>query len=214
MSQDEAELLLIRSIRNGDENAWSTFIERYEGRLTAFVNSRMRNQTTSEDIVQDAFMGFLISLPNYDERCSVESYLFTITAHKMTDHLRREGRRPVIPLFRTESQGHSPIEPQGRDRKASSMARSGEKRVAEENVISACMEDLIQSWKENGETERLCCMELLLVLGWKNRDVAQRLGITEQAVANHKHFVVSKLKEAAKNARVRDFQLSEWGIEE
>lgn len=39
---------------------------RYEGRLLAFVESRIRNRSTSEDIVQEAFIGFLNSLPNYD----------------------------------------------------------------------------------------------------------------------------------------------------
>ncbi len=214
MSLDEAELLLIQSIRNGDEDAWTTFIERYEGRLIAFVNSRIHNRTASEDIVQEAFMGFLISLPNYDDRCPVESYIFTITAHKLTDHLRREGRRPVIPLFYSDSQRYSPNEPQGRDRKASSMARSGERKVVEENVIASCMEELIQGWKKNGEYERLKCLEFLLVLGWKNKEVSNWLGVTEQVVANHKHFVVNKLKEAATNARVQNFQLSDWGIEE
>ena len=214
MSLDEAELLLIQSIRNGDEAAWTTFIDRYEGRLIAFVNSRIHNRTASEDIVQDAFMGFLISLPNYDDRCPVESYLFTITAHKLTDHLRREGRRPVIPLFYSDSQRYSPNEPQGRDRKASSMARSGERKVVEENVIASCMEELIQGWKKNGEYERLQCLEFLLVLGWKNKEVSNWLGVTEQVVANHKHFVVNKLKEAATNARVQNFQLSNWGIVE
>lgn len=211
---DEAEQLLIQSIRSGDESAWTTFIDLYEGRLTAFVNSRIRNQAASEDIVQDSFMGFLISLPNFDDRCSIESYLFTITAHKLTDHLRREGRRPAIPLFQSESQRYSPNEPMGRERKASSMARSGERKVAEENIIAKCIAELIQSWKQNGEYERLQCAELLLVLGWKNKDMASRLDLSEQAVANHKHFIVSKLKEAASNAHLRDFQLSDWGITE
>jgi RNA polymerase sigma-70 factor, ECF subfamily len=214
MAQDEAEQLLIQSIRKGDEAAWTAFINRYEGRLTAFVNSRIQNRTASEDIVQDAFMGFLISLPNYDDRCPIESYLFTITAHKLTDHLRREGRRPVIPLFHSDSQRYSPNEPMGRERKASSMARSGERKVVEENIISACIQELIQSWKTNEEFERLQCIELLLVLGWKNKEVSNRLGISEQAVANHKHFAVNKLKEAASNAHLRGFQLSDWGIEE
>ena len=45
-----------------------------------------------------AFLGFLNSLPNYDGRRPLESYLFSICAYKLTDHLRREGRRPAVPL--------------------------------------------------------------------------------------------------------------------
>jgi RNA polymerase sigma-70 factor (ECF subfamily) len=42
--------------------------------------------------------------------------------------------------------------------------------------------------------------------------VAERLGISEQAVANHKHFTVTKLKDAAKKARLRNFDPSNFGI--
>ena len=83
-------------IRDGDGDAWQSLIDRYEGRLLAYTDSRIRNRATSEDIVQDAFVGFLISLPNYDGSRPLESYLFSICGYKLTDHLRREGRRPSV----------------------------------------------------------------------------------------------------------------------
>ena len=55
--------------------------------------------------------------------------------------------------------------------------------------------------------------ELLFVLGWSNKDVANRMKISEQAVANHKHFVVTKLKEAATRSRVRNVDLSRFGLD-
>ncbi|MFQ5735146.1 MAG: RNA polymerase sigma factor, partial [Planctomycetaceae bacterium] len=186
-------------------------IARYEGRLLAFVESRLRNRAAAEDCVQEAFMGFLVSLPNYDDRTPLESWLFTITAHKLTDHLRREGRRPSIPLFLPDDEG-SGSEPAGNARRASSLMRSGERKTVEHRIIAECLDDLIAGWKDRGEWERLQCMELLLVLGWSNKDAAKRLGISEQTVANHKHFVVSKLKEAATRARIRDFDPAEFGL--
>jgi len=210
---DETDLLLVEQVRRGDADAWQECIARYEGRLLAFVDSRLRNRAASEDVVQETFMGFLISLPNYDPRTPLDSWLFSIAAHKLTDLLRREGRRPTIPLFLPDEEG-STREPVGKARKASSMARSGERRVAEVQIIGECLRELVDHWKTTGEFERLCCMELLFVLGWSNKDVATRLGITEQAVANHKYFVVSKLKQAAANSHLREFDLSEFGIDE
>ena len=87
---DPAEALLIASVRRGSPDAWQDLIARYEGRLLAFVDSRLRNRAASEDIVQDTFVGFLVSLPNYDASTPLETYLFSIAAHKLTDHLRRE----------------------------------------------------------------------------------------------------------------------------
>jgi RNA polymerase sigma-70 factor (ECF subfamily) len=207
----DAEKLLIAGVRAGDPQAWEDLIARYEGRLLAFVEARLGRRAAGEDVVQESFLGFLVSLPNYDESTPLESYLFSIAAHKLTDVLRREGRRPTIPLMLPESQGRGG-EPAGSDRAASSLVRSGERRVAEEEVIGRCLEGLIQSWIARGEYERLECIELLFVLGWPNKMVAERLGITEQAVANHKHFVVGKLKEAAAGARLRAADLADFGI--
>ena len=67
---------LVKRIRDGDAEAWNDLIKRYEGRLLAFVNSRLSNRSASDDIVQEAFIGFLNSLPNFDGRRSLESYLF------------------------------------------------------------------------------------------------------------------------------------------
>ena len=78
------------------------------------------------------------------------------------------------------------------------MMRSSEKQRAESSLVETCLKDLIADFKSNGAWERLQCVELIFVLGWANKDVATRLHITEQAVANHKFFVVSKLKDAAK----------------
>ena len=212
MPADEADRLLVKQIRKGDQNAWQDLIARFEGRLLAFVISRLRNRSTAEDVVQEAFMGFLISLPNYDDRTPLETYLFSITAHKLTDVLRREGRRPTIPLLTTES-GAGTFEIRGNDRPASALLRSHERKGHEENVIADCLAELVSKWKEAGEFERLQTIELLLVLGWANKVVAQRLGITEQAVANHKHYAVSKLKDAASRARLKNIQFNDFGLE-
>ena len=93
------------------------------------------------------------------------------------------------------------------------MMRSSEKAKSEATVIESCLRDLIQDFKTNGAWERLHCVELIFVLGWANKDVAVRLNTTEQAVANHKFFVVTKLKEAARSAKIQDSMLLDLGLE-
>src|ERR1051325_8622596 len=91
----ESDRLLVQQIRQGDARAWELLIARYEGRLLAFVHRRLHDRSSSEDIVQETFIGFLNSLANYDENRELQTYLFSIASYKLTDHLRRTGRHPA-----------------------------------------------------------------------------------------------------------------------
>ena len=199
MAATETESLLIRQVRDGDAAAWRQLIELYEGRLIAFVDSRLRDRAASEDVVQESFVGFLTSLPHYDEKRDMEAYLFSIAAHKLTDHLRKQGRRP-IDQFGSDGHGRPIEEVPGGDRAASSIARSGERREAEARVLTESLGHLVREWLGKADFDRLRCLELLIVKGWANKDVAKYLNLSEQAVASYKFQAVSRLKEMARRS--------------
>jgi RNA polymerase sigma-70 factor, ECF subfamily len=194
----ETDALLTGRIRLGDAEAWSELIGRFEGRLLAYVESRTRNRTAAEDLVQETFIGFLTSLPNFDGRRPLEGYLFSIAAHKLTDHLRREGRRPTLPLVPPHGDA-TDWEPAGSARPASSIARSSERRHLEEAALVTAIAQQIEHFRCQGQWERLECAELLLVRGWANKEVAARLGISEQTVANYKFEFLAKLRAAVRS---------------
>ncbi len=195
---NEGDRLLVRQIRQGDSRAWDTLIARYEGRLLAFVERRLRDRAASEDVVQETFVGFLNSLPNYDEERELQTYLFTIASHKLTDHLRRVGRHPLLTL----SDIGTDLLQQQLDRQpaASSLARSQERRELETEAVVRSLGKLIQEWKDKGDYLRLKVFELLMVKGWANRDVAAFLGVSEQQVANYRFAAVKKLGEQIRHA--------------
>jgi RNA polymerase sigma-70 factor (ECF subfamily) len=199
MATTDTDALLIRQLRARDAGAWHQLIERFEGRLLAFVDSRLRDRAASEDVVQETFLGFKTSLPNFDEKRDLEAYLFSIAAHKMTDHLRKQGRRP-IDQFGSDDHGRPLDEVPGGARAASSIARSGERRRAEELLLTESMGQLVQEWLKKGDYDRIRCLELLIVKGWANKDVAKYLDITEQAVASYKFQTIARLKEMARRA--------------
>jgi RNA polymerase sigma-70 factor (ECF subfamily) len=195
----ESDRLLVQQIRQGDARAWESLIARYEGRLLAFVDRRLHDRGASEDVVQETFVGFLNSLPNFDERRGLQTYLFTIASHKLTDHLRRRGRHPLKPA---SSDGSNDLLQQQYDphQAASSLARSQERRELESEAIARCLGLMIRQWLERGEIVRLKVIELLWVKGWANRDVAAFLDISEQQVANYRFAAVKKLSEHIRNS--------------
>jgi RNA polymerase sigma-70 factor (ECF subfamily) len=199
-----AEQILIEQIRRGEPRAWEECIRLYEGRLTSFCRSRIKSQTVAEDLVQETFIGFLISLPNYRDETPLEQFLFSIAAHKIIDHLRKQSRRGGDQQARDDSDFSLMENISAKYRQASSLARSKERKSREAVLVAGILQNLIIRWKEKGEYERLKCMELLFVLDWKNKEVAQHLKITEQDVANHKLYVMQKLKEAAQQAAIHE----------
>ncbi len=192
-SPRDADSLLVERIRRGESDAWTDLIDRYEGRLLAFVESRLGRRGPSEDIVQESFLGFLNSLPNYDGRRPLESYLFSICAYKLTDHLRREGRRPAVPLSSANDSSEN-WQVSGSARHASSIAQSGERKSLEEKAIHEALAEQIDRWREKAEWTKLMCAELLFVRGWANKDAAELLHISEQQVANYKFDFIARLR--------------------
>ena len=208
----ESDRLLIQQIRAGDPTAWQTLIERYEGRLIAFVYRRLRDRTASEDVVQEAFIGFLNSLPNFDERRELQAYLFTITSHKLADAMRKLGRSP----FRALAEDGEAMLEQQRDGQptASSRVRSEEREELESAALARCLGQILRGWQDKGDWERLKVMELLWVKGQANRDVAALLGISEQQVANIRFASVRKLSELVRGAGLSADVFPELGAAE
>jgi RNA polymerase sigma-70 factor (ECF subfamily) len=194
----DTDRLLIQQIRAGDPRAWETLISRYEGRLLAYVQRRLRDRGASEDVVQETFVGFLNSLPNFDDRRELQTYLFTIASHKLTDHLRRTGRHPLRSL--TDSNSDLLNQQLDQHSGASSHARSEERRELESTAITRCLGQILRGLREKGDFTRLKVLELLWVKGWANRDVAAFLGVSEQQVANYRFAAVKKLTEQIKES--------------
>src|SRR6184192_3959451 len=160
----EGDRLLVQQIRQGDARAWEHLIARYEGRLLAFVNRRLHDHAASEDVVQETFLGFLNSLPNFDDRRELQTYLFTIASHKLTDHLRRTGRHPLQnasdDMLRLKLDDNPA---------ASSVARGEERKTLESEAVARCLGQVLEEWKQQRDFVRVKVLELLFVKGSANR---------------------------------------------
>lgn len=200
MSQ-ESDAIIVQRIRDGETSAWADLISRYEGRLLSFAESRLNRRQASEDVVQETFIGFLNSLPNFDGERPLESYLFTICAHKLTDHMRREGRRPTLPLA-SASTGASEWDIPGKSRAASSIVRSGERRRLEEEALAHALRDQFEHWVSRGDFTKIKCVELIYVRGRSNKEVAQLLELSEQQVANYKFDFLARIRKDVKKLQL------------
>lgn len=197
----ESDRLLVQRIRAADKAAWEELFRRYQGRLGAYVRRRLRDHASVDDIVQETFIGFHNSLPNYDDRRDLQTWLFTIASHKVTDQLRRIGRRPTQP----GGDGGDEIfdrSPDDKQRAASSLARSSERREQEEESLGRALVSIVSEWRTKGDYQSVMVLELLFVKGEGNKEVSARLGVSEQQVANVKFQTKKRLHEFLRAAKL------------
>ncbi len=197
----ESDRLLVQQARARDAEAWAELDRRYRGRLTAYVRRRLKDHASVEDVVQETFIGFSNSLANYDDRRDLQTWLFTIAAHKVTDQLRKMGRRPATAGGEGEDDvmGQAPDE---RQRPASSLARSAEQREEEETALGQALREYVRELQTKGDYTRVMALELMYVKGWRNQDVASRLAMSEQDVANLRFQAKKRLRDRLTAARL------------
>lgn len=191
----ESDRLLITRVRQNDQAAWAELDKRYRGRLTAYVRRRLKDHASVEDVVQETFIGFNNSLVNYDDKRDLQTWLFTIAAHKVTDQLRKMGRL----RYQTGTDSDEEVMVQSADdrqRVASSLARSAERREREEDALGQALRDLVRDFRAKGEWSKVMALELLYVKGWGNAEVAARLKRSEQDIANLKFQAKKRLHDA------------------
>ena len=190
----ESDRLLIQQIRAKDQKAWIELDKRYRGRLTAYVRRRLKDHASVEDVIQETFIGFNNSLANYDDKRDLQTWLFTIAAHKVTDQLRKIGRRQTSSgnEIEEEMMGQTADEKQ---RPASSLARSAEQREQETEAFVKALREYVRELQSKSEFLKLMALELMYVKGWRNQDVAAKLPLTEQDVANLRFQAKKRLRD-------------------
>jgi len=193
MKAPQGEELLIEQIRGGDQAAWRQLIQRYEGRLLAFARARLAAHADAEDVVQETFVGFVQSLPHYDARRPLETYLFAILRFKITDLLKK--RSPAAAL-----QGTGPdladdllATIAGPAESPSTQARDRERQKLLAEALERSLRAYVHELKDRQKFEDLQIIELSFFVGRRNKDIAGLLEVDEKHVAGVKFRAIHKL---------------------
>lgn len=86
---DDSDQVLAKRIVAGNKKAFHSFYYKYQPRLLSYVMVRVKTKEDAEEIVQDAFMGFLDSLPLFNFNSSLWTFLVSITRHEISDYYRK-----------------------------------------------------------------------------------------------------------------------------
>jgi len=199
----QAEQYLLSQIRQGDSDAWTQLVERYQGRLAAFARARIPQAADAEDIVQDTFVAFLKGVDKFRGEAGLETYLFTILRHKIADCYRARWTRDICLLqdiYQADRQESNVSDAfgyvAGNDATASTYARRDEQHQLQREGLAEALRELINSYKKSLNFRDLQIVELLFYCQLTNQNIGKIMEFDEKNIAVIKHRCLKKVRAA------------------
>lgn len=95
-SEADAELELVRRLRGGDEAAFSELVERFHPAMVRLALTRVRSRAVAEEVAQEAWLGLLRGIDNFEGRSSLRTWLFRIVVNRaISAGVREQVHLPV-----------------------------------------------------------------------------------------------------------------------
>src|SRR6201992_3785565 len=88
----DADQILLRRLRDGDEQAFTLLVERYNPALLRLALSFVASRGVAEEVVQDTWLAVLRGLGGFQERSSLRTWMFTILVNRARSTGVREAR--------------------------------------------------------------------------------------------------------------------------
>lgn len=102
------DLALVKQLLGGDEAAFAALVHRYHGRLTRLALVFVADRATAEEVVQETWLGVLHSLPSFEGRSALKTWIFSILTNKARTRARRERRSVTFSALMTRRADDEP----------------------------------------------------------------------------------------------------------
>lgn len=99
---EDIDSLCVRSIAEGDREAFANLVGRWQNRLINFFYRSTSNRADAEDLAQETFIELYRVADRYEARGSFSAFLFTIARRRLIDSYRKSARRPLEYIDPTE----------------------------------------------------------------------------------------------------------------
>jgi RNA polymerase sigma-70 factor (TIGR02960 family) len=180
---------LLQRARAGDRGAFTALVESHRGELQVHCYRMLGSLQDAEDALQETLLAAWLGLEGFEGRSSVRTWLYRIATNRCLNQLRSSGRRPVsvapLPVQVPEPthlgevlwlQPYPDVLLEG----LSDQAPGPEARYESREAISLAFITAVQLLPPNQRAALL----LRDVLGYRAREAAELLGLTEDAVTN------------------------------
>ena len=196
------DMRTVEALRAGDERVFRDLVERYHASLIRVALLYVRTRAVAEEVVQDAWIGVLRSLPRFEGRSSLRTWIFRILANQARTRAKREARS--VPFSSLAGDDDSPAVDPDRFLAADHPAFPGHwaappqswaGRPEEELLARETRERVLAAIEALPGSQR-AVISLRDVDGWSSEDVCDLLQISEGNQRVLLHRAGSKVREA------------------
>ena len=88
----DSEAVLLTRLRDGDEQAFRTLVERYHPTMLRVARTHVRDAQAAEEVVQETWLAVVKGLDRFEERSTLKTWLFRILVNRANTRGAREAR--------------------------------------------------------------------------------------------------------------------------
>lgn len=186
----EEDAALVQRSREGDEEAFTRLVQKYQTRVVGVAYSVVRDAEDAVDVAQEAFIKVHRNLKGFRGKSSFYTWLYRVTINLAIDRDRKRKRRRTESLEAIQERSTDTGEPVFPDEGPSPH------EVAADGELSALVNEAIDSLPPRHRTVVL----LRDVQGLSYQEIADVAGCSLGTVMSRLHYARRKLKE-----RIRPF---------
>lgn len=168
----------IKELTQGSYKAFDALYSMYSHRLYSFAFKLTKSHLDASEIVQNSFINLWLNRDKILTCSSLQPYLFTIAKNQFINKLRHNINLPLFVDY---------------------VNYLNEKKISENNVIEKLNYDdfkaQLKKAKKSLSKNQRKIFELSKELGYTNKEIAQRLNLSEQTVKNQLSISLKILKE-------------------
>lgn len=152
------EVLLISSIRAGDESAFTVVVERYQARIARYLRRLVGSVALAEDLTQETFLSAYRSIRKTDSELALGPWLYRIATNHAYMHFRRRKLLQFLPFL---------------DNRPGETAPPADAGLGEQDLVRRALARLPREYSTP--------LLLHMVEGFRHHEVGAILGISAEA---------------------------------
>ena len=105
----EDDTALLARLRTGEEAAFETLVNRYDGSMRRVAGNFVRTPAAADDVVQETWLAVIRGLDRFEGRSALSTWIFRILVNRARTRATRESRQ--IPFSALESDQGPTVDP-------------------------------------------------------------------------------------------------------